>query len=89
MVVSLKNLTPKPKTLHPKPHMPESLLCRLQEGNPSVWETHMSYSLTSLKGGYIGDYMGTSIGVIKGDTRSLDYSSYEDPTSFKATLLSY
>ena len=33
----------------------------------------MSYSLNSLKGGYIGDY----IGVIKGDTRSLDYSSDE------------
>ena len=34
----------------------------------------MSYSLNSLKGGYIGN--GTTIGVIKGDTRSLDYSSY-------------
>ena len=30
----------------------------------------MSYSLNSLKGGYIGDYD------IKGDTRSLDYGSY-------------
>ena len=29
----------------------------------------MSYSLNSLKGGYIGDY----IGVTKGDTRSYDY----------------
>ena len=36
----------------------------------------MSYSLNSLKGGYIGDYVGTTIGVIKGDTRSLGYSSY-------------
>ena len=36
----------------------------------------MSYSLNSLMGGYIGDYIGTTIGVIKGDTRSLDYSSY-------------
>ena len=34
----------------------------------------MSYSLNSLKGGYIGDYIGTTMGVIKGDTRSLDYS---------------
>ena len=34
---------------------------------------HMSYSLNSLKGGYIGDCMG----IIKGDTRSLDYSSHE------------
>ena len=36
----------------------------------------MSYSLNSLKGGYIGEYIGTNIGGIKGDTRSLDYSSY-------------
>ena len=39
-------------------------------------ETHMSHSLNSLKGGYIRDYIGTTIGVIKGDTRSLDYSSH-------------
>ena len=25
----------------------------------------------------MGDYIGTTIGVIKGDTRSLDYSSHE------------
>ena len=37
---------------------------------------HTSYSLNSLKGGYIGDYIGTTIRDIKGDTRSLDYSSY-------------
>ena len=37
---------------------------------------HMSYSRNSLKGGYTGDYMGTTIGVIEGYTRSLDYSSY-------------
>ena len=37
----------------------------------------MSYSLNSLKGDYIGEYIGDYyIGVIKGDTRSLDYSSY-------------
>ena len=35
----------------------------------------MSYSLNSLKGGYIGDYIGTTIGGIRGDTRSLDYGS--------------
>ena len=33
----------------------------------------MYYSLNSLKGGYIG----IIIGGIKGDTRSLDYSSHE------------
>ena len=38
---------------------------------------HMSYSLNSLKGGYIGDYIGDYYRVIKGDTRSLDYSSYD------------
>ena len=36
---------------------------------------HVSFSLNSLKGGYIGIIYGTTIGVIKGDTRSLDYSS--------------
>ena len=36
----------------------------------------MSHSLNSFKGGNIGGYIGTTIGVIKGDTRSLDYSSY-------------
>ena len=38
----------------------------------------MTHSLNSLKGIYIGDYIkGTTIGDSKGDTRSLDYSSYE------------
>ena len=37
----------------------------------------MSYSLNSLKGGYIGDYIGDYYRDIKGDTRSLDYSSYD------------
>ena len=27
--------------------------------------------------GYIGDYIGSSTGIIKADTRSLDYSPYE------------
>ena len=36
----------------------------------------MSHSLKSFKGGYIGIIQGTTIGVIKGDTRSLDYGSY-------------
>ena len=39
---------------------------------------YMSYSLNSLKGRYIGDYIGTTMGVMKGDTMSLDYSSYVD-----------
>ena len=44
---------------------------------PQPWDPYMSYSLNSLEGGYIGDYIGDYyIGVIKGDTRSLDYSSY-------------
>ena len=36
----------------------------------------MSYSLNSLKGVIKGTIQGTTIGAIKGDTRSLDYSSY-------------
>ena len=36
----------------------------------------MSYSLNSLNAGDIGEYIGSSIGVSKGATRSLDYSSY-------------
>ena len=35
----------------------------------------MSHSLNSLKGGYIGDYLGEYHRGIKGDTRSLDYST--------------
>ena len=37
----------------------------------------MSYSLNSLKGVREGIIQGSSIGDIKGDTRSLDYSSYD------------
>ena len=37
---------------------------------------HMNHSLNSSKGAYLGDYIGTTTGVIKGDTRSLDYNSY-------------
>ena len=36
----------------------------------------MSYSLNSLKGVRKGIILGSNIEVIKGDTRSLDYSSY-------------
>ena len=36
----------------------------------------MRYSLNSLKGGYIGDYIRDYYRGYKGDTRSLDYSSY-------------
>ena len=35
----------------------------------------MSHSLNSLK--YIGDYIGEYYRVIKGDSRSLDYSSHD------------
>ena len=33
---------------------------------------HMSYSLNSKKGGYIGDYIGEYYKGHKGDTRTLD-----------------
>ena len=36
----------------------------------------MGYSLNSLNRGYIGEYIGDYYGVIKGDTRSLDYGSH-------------
>ena len=42
----------------------------------------MSYSLNSLKGGYIRDYIGDYYRDIKGDTRSLDYRSYEPSCLF-------
>ena len=35
----------------------------------------MSYSLNSLKGGYIGEFIGDTIRVFKEDTRSLDNGS--------------
>ena len=38
--------------------------------------THMSYSLNSFKQVIYGIIWGTTIGGIKGHTRSLDYSSY-------------
>ena len=37
---------------------------------------HLSCSLNSLKGGYVGIIKGTIIGVFTGDTRSLNNSSY-------------
>ena len=43
---------------------------------------HLNHSLNSLKGGYVADYIRSNIGVIKGDTRSLDYSSCELPPIF-------
>ena len=36
----------------------------------------MYYSLNASKGVDLGDYIGTTIGASKGDTRSVDYSSY-------------
>ena len=42
----------------------------------SLTPCHMSCSLNSLKGVYIGDHIGTTVGLIKGDTRSLDNGSY-------------
>ena len=38
-----------------------------------IFQNYMSYGLNSLKGGlYKGIVWGTTVGVIKGDTRSLD-----------------
>ena len=42
--------------------------------------SYMSYSLNSLKGGlYKGLDRGTTIGLITGDTRTLDNGSYGKP----------
>ena len=46
----------------------------LPEGHGQA--NHRSYSLNSLKGGYIEDNIWATIGGIKGDTRSLDSSLY-------------
>ena len=50
---------------------------------------HVSYSLNSLKGGYIGEHMGEYysliIVVIRGDTRSLDCSSFHPYVDLKHT----
>ena len=46
---------------------------RLEVLSPS----HMSCSLNSLKGDNLRDILGTTIGVVKGDTESLDYSSHK------------
>ena len=42
----------------------------------TVYIVYMSHNLNSLKGVIWGIIYGTTIGLIKGDTRSLDYSSY-------------
>ena len=47
-------------------------------GSPVSGNYHMSYSLVSLNGGVIQwTIQGCIIGIIKRDTRSFDYSSYE------------
>ena len=56
--------------------IPNLGICKKRPGFLEVVSLDMSYSLNSLKGGYIGDYIGTTIGDIKGDTKSLEYSSY-------------
>ena len=43
---------------------------------PETNRLDLYYSLNSLKGGYIGNVRGTTIGVIKGDTRSLYNGSF-------------
>ena len=40
-----------------------------------------------LKGGYIGDHIRGFIGRIKGNTRSLDYSSYGDTRDVSGSTL--
>ena len=42
---------------------------------------HMYYSLNSFKGVIEGDYYSTTLGLLRGGTRSLDYSSVAQDTS--------
>ena len=56
-----------------------TLMLKMRSRAPCPQLHSKPYELESklLKGGYMGDYIGGTIRVIKGDTRSLDYSSYE------------
>ena len=51
-------------------------------GMHKFFQSDMSYNLNSLKGLIWGIVYGTITGLIKGDTRSLDYSSYEKMKRF-------
>ena len=53
------------------------LMMQTQKRITALTTSHLSYSLNSLKGVIEGIIYGTTIGVIKGDTRSLDDSIYE------------
>ena len=56
-------------------YLPAQFLGFRASGSWHMPYTQLSYSLNSLKGGYIGSTKGTTIEVIKGDTRSLEYGS--------------
>ena len=45
-----------------------------------TWVNYLSCSLSSLKGGYITDYVESIMGVIERDTRSLHKSSSQQDT---------
>ena len=47
----------------------------------------MSYSLHSLRRGYTS--LGSIIGVIRGNTRSLDYRSYRSYSEFRASVTNF
>ena len=49
----------------------------------------MSYSLNSLKGGYIGDYIRNYYRLYKGDARSLGQSSHYDCCDSHGLCLPY
>ena len=55
--------------------MSYSLNC-LKAGYVGDYVRFRVWGLNALKAGYIGDYIGSIHTVFKGDTRSLDYSSY-------------
>ena len=66
-----KEQTPKPHTVKIQSLTPE------ETNEEAFRRTQVSYSLNALKGGYIGDNLGSIIGLTKGYTRSLDYKSSE------------
>ena len=63
--------------------------CKPQSGIHITCCTHMSYSLNSLKGDIWGILWGTTIGAIRGDTRSLDNGSYHSSEADRAWVLGW
>ena len=68
-------LDPKPQIFNPEIHNTRfgSRVLDDTRFRFRVYYIHMSYGLNSSKGGHIGDYIGNTTGVIKGDTKEFSY----------------